>query len=90
MPWQRVIKHVSDERVVVRSRAGEEYPVAVEYDHIGRGIYSQLHNIADTQHKRDYEKVIWAWVNFDADPVRVEHWTPGEADDPPSKPPWER
>lgn len=81
MPWQKLISHVSDSRVVVRSRKGNEYPVDVEHEYMGEAIYTQLINQAHD------DVDFWAWIDFDGDdgPV-LEDWTRGTR---PEKPPWE-
>jgi len=82
MPWQKIVRHISDQRLIVQSRDGKEYPVETEYDRFGEGVYQQMMN-----HKSDH-KTLWGWINFDGDdgPV-LEDWKP--SDTCPDKPPWE-
>lgn len=81
MPWQELISHVSNSRVVVRSKKGNEYPVDVEYDYHGEAIYNQLINQAHD------DVDFWAWVEFEDDGPILKDFTRGSR---PEKPPWER
>lgn len=84
MVWQKVKSHVSDNRVMVQSRNGKEYPV----DTIKRfadSVYS--HEMQD----KNEEKELWAWVEFsEHEAPRIEDISSGSPyGGPPRKPPWE-
>lgn len=84
MPWQKINRHVSDERVVVESKSGNAYPARVEYDWMGEALYEQMIN-----ESHDH-LTFWAWVDFDGDnDAVVEDWTRNRGDYP-GAPPWDR
>jgi len=84
MPWQKVVRHVSDSRIVVQSKSGNQYPVETEYERDGASLYKQLSNRAHDH------KTYWAFVDFqdDAGPLLID-WTVSTSDEPPEKAPWE-
>jgi len=84
MPWQKVVRHISDSRIVVQSKSGNQYPVETEYKRDGKALYEQLSNRAH-DHKN-----YWAFVDFqdDAGPLLID-WTVSQSDEPPEKAPWE-
>jgi len=86
MPWQKIERYISDDRIVVESKSGKTYPVRVEYDWLGEGIYSQMVNTAHD------DREFWAWVNFDGDGDAVveDYVKQNEGDGYPGAPPWER
>lgn len=86
MPWQKINRHISDEEIIVESKDGNTYPVVVEYDWMGGGIYEQMINGAHD----DME--FWAWVNFDTDgdPVLEDYLKQSKGAGYPGAPPWER
>jgi len=86
MTWQKITRHISDNRIEVESKSGNTYPVETDYDYLAEGVYSMLHNIADTESDR----VIWAWVSFDESPAKFDDTViKGKDEGPPEKPPWE-
>ena len=85
MPWQKIERHISDDRVIVESRSGKTYPADVEYDWLGEGIYEQMVNTAHDDH------TFWAWVDFDNhEKPTVEDWIKTKDEGYPGAPPWER
>jgi len=84
MTWQKIVRHVSDAKLIVESKSGNQYPVETEYERYGEDLYSQLSN--DAHDHLNY----WAFVDFRGDegPVLVD-WTRGSDPDPPEKAPWE-
>jgi len=84
MPWQKVVQHVSDSRIVVESKSGNQYPVETERERYGKQLYEQLVNDAHDH------KTYWGFVQFKGDdgPVMID-WCIGEKDVPPEKAPWE-
>lgn len=85
MTWQKVVRHVSDQRLIVESKSGNQYPAATEYDRLGETIYSQMMN-----EKRDHV-MWWAWVDFDGDGPEIQDLSTGDPDGgPPDSPPWDR
>lgn len=80
MPWQKIVRHISNNRIIVKSRSGNEYPVEVEYEHTGRAIYKQLINQAHDS------KEYWAWIEFENDSPILKDFVRGEM---PDSPPWE-
>jgi len=85
MPWQKIVRHISDSRIVVQSKSGNQYPVEVEYEHDGKQLYNQLINDAHDH------KIYWGFVEFkDDDGPMLIDWVRGESEEPPEKPPWER
>lgn len=84
MTWQKVVRHISDRRVMVESKSGNQYPAEPEYDHLGETVYSQLVNTANDH------KTLWAWVDFEDDGPVIEDLSSGAPDGgPPESPPWE-
>jgi len=81
MTWQKIVRHVSDERIVVESKSGNQYPVETEYKRFGSEIYNQLMNEAHDH------KTYWAWVEFDDGDPLLKHWK--ISDECPQSPPWE-
>lgn len=84
MPWQKVTKWISESRIQVQSKSGNDYPAEVAYDHMADGLYSQLMNEAHDEY------TFWAWINFDGDKPVVEDWTKNKSGDYPGNPPWNR
>lgn len=84
MPWQEVVDHVSDQRIVVESRSGNRYPVETEYDWLGEDVYK--FEMGDMAHDE-----LWAWVEFpdDGDPICTWTSTGSPTGGPPENPPGE-
>ncbi len=81
MPWQKVTRHISNQRIVVESKSGNTYPVDVEYEHLGEMVYSHLVN-----EKNDWD--LWAYVEFgEGTPVTEEVRTGNPSGGPPRGPP---
>lgn len=83
MPWQKIVRHVSNQRVIVQNKSGKEYPVEVEREYLGEIVYSQL-----TNRKSAAGSTLWGWIDFSGeDPVLDEVTRGGEGDGPPDDPP---
>jgi len=81
MTWQKIVRHVSDQRLIVESKSGNQYPVETEYDRLGNDIYTSFSN------RKNDHKTYWGWVEFDGgDPLLKDVKTSEEC---PEKPPWE-
>lgn len=91
MPWQKVVRHVSDSQIIVESKSGNRYPVTPEYKRFGSEVYSRLGNIAATEHKRDRERELWAWIEFEDEkgPILQDLSSGSPTGGPPENPPWE-
>jgi len=83
MPWQKVVRHISDSRIVVESKLGNQYPVTPEYESDGRALYEQLLNSANDA------RTYWAFIQFQDGhgPVLID-WTVLKDKEPPEKAPW--
>lgn len=86
MPWQKITRHISDDRLIVESKDGNTYPAELRYDWEGESVYKQLVNDGNPE-----DVVIWAWVSFEDGTAIVEDTLrKRESDGYPGAPPWDR
>lgn len=60
MTWQKIVGHIHSERIMVRSRKGNEYGVDTEYKMDAEKVYNHLMNDSN-----DWD--LWADVDFSGD-----------------------
>lgn len=71
MPWQQIVRHIHEDRVIVRSKDGNEYPAGIGYEHLEPDIYKALVSSSD-------DEDVWAWVEFEDDGPVVNWFRTGD------------